>query len=130
MSSDYTPLGGFLHKAHADKMRELLAREGLNATVRAAPDGPPGYSPPAWLKGPGEKGFTLWVQGADPKIAEETFLRLRKEAFPRPAPYCEVCSGNSATHHITTMGGGKRKARHLCDACYGEEMFPSLPGQS
>jgi hypothetical protein len=130
MSSDFISLGTFLHKAHADKIRELLAREGLNASVRAARDGPPGYSPPAWLKGSGEKGFTLWVQGADPKIAEETFLRLRKEAFPPTAPYCDVCGNNSATHHITTIAGGKRTTRHLSDACYGEEIFPPLPDQS
>jgi hypothetical protein len=130
MSSAYTSLGSFLHKADADKMRELLAREGLNATVRAARDGPPGYSPPAWLKGSGEKGFTLWVQGADPKIAEETFLRLRKEAFPPTAPHCDVCGINVATRTIYTFSGGKRTARHLCDACHGEEIFPPLPDQS
>jgi hypothetical protein len=129
MSGAYTSLGTFLHKADAGKMRELLAREGLNATVRAAGDGPPGYSPPAWLKAAGEKGFTLWVQGADPKIAEETFLRLLKGAFPATAPHCDVCGSNVATHHITTIGGEKRTTRHLCEACYGENIFPPLPDQ-
>ena len=129
MTSAYTSLGSFLHQADADKMRELLAREGLNATVRAAGDGPPGYSPPAWLKAPGEKGFALWVQGADPKTAEETFLRLYKEAFPSTAPYCAVCGSNFATHHITTISGGKRTTRHLCEACYGEDILPPLPDQ-
>ncbi len=127
MSSGYTSLGTFLHKAHAEKMRELLAREGLNATVRAAGDGPPGHSPPAWLKAPGEKGFRLWVQSADPKIAEETFLRLLKEAFPPTAPHCEICGKNTATHHITTIAGGKRTVRHLCTACYVEDILPPLP---
>ncbi len=122
MSNAYTPLGTFLHKADADKMRELLAREGLNATVRAAGDSPPG-----WLKAPGEKGFTLWVQGADPKAAMEISLRLHKEAFPPTAPYCEVCGSNVAIHHLTNISGGKRTTRHLCAACYGEDIFPPRP---
>jgi hypothetical protein len=124
MSSTYTSLGTFLHKAQADKMRELLAREGLNASVRAADDNPPG-----WANAPGQKGFVVWVRDADPEAAMETFLRLYREAFPPTAPYCEVCDRNVATHHITTIGRGKRTTRHLCDACYGENIFPALSDQ-
>ncbi len=125
MSSDYTSLGTFLRKAHADKMRELLAREGLNATVRAEADGPPGYSPPAWLKGPGEEGVTLWVHAADPKVAMETFLRVMAEAFP--GTHCEVCGAHHAKHTLYTISGGKRTTRHLCAKCYGEDIFPPRP---
>ncbi len=122
MSGEYTPVGTFLHKADAEKCRELLVREGLNATVR-----PEGDSPPGWLKAPGQKGFVVWVQGADRKVAEETTCRVLKEVFPATAPYCEVCGRNVATHHITTIGGGKRTTRHLCEACYGDDIFPPLP---
>jgi hypothetical protein len=124
MSSAYTPLGTFLHKGDADKVRELLAREGLNVTVRAAGDGPQG-----WLKAPGQTGFVVWVQGADPKVAMETCLRVMAEAFPGTAPHCEVCGGAVATHDISVISGGKRMTRHLCAACYGEEILPPFPDQ-
>ncbi len=125
MSSDYTPVGTFLRKADAERCRELLVRQGLNATVR-----PEGDSPPGWLKAPGQKGFVVWVQGGDRSVAEEATRRVLKEVFPATAPYCEVCSRNVATHHITTIAGGKRTTRHLCEACYGDDIFPPLPGQS
>ena len=125
MSSAYTPLGTFLHKATADRIRDLLAREGLNATVRAAGDSPPG-----WLKAPGQIGFEVWVQGVDHQVAMEAFHRVAAEACPATGPYCEVCGSNVATYHLSTISGGKRTVRHLCDACYGEEIFPPLPDQS
>ncbi len=125
MSSAYIPLGTFLRKGDAEKVRELLAREGLNTTVRAAGDSPPG-----WLKAPGQKGYELWVEGADPKVAMEIFRRVTAEAFPVTAPYCEVCGTNVAKHHITIIGGGKRTTRHLCAACYGEDIFPPRPDQA
>lgn len=117
MSSAYTPLGTFLKKAQADQIRELLEREGLNATVRSAGDSPPG-----WQNAPGQNGFELWVQDADPKLAMEICLRVMAKAFP--VTCCEVCGSNHATQTIYVITGRKRTVRHLCAECHGKNSRP------
>ncbi len=115
MSSAYISLGTFLLKAHADKIRELLAREGLNATVRPAGDPLPGS--PAWLKPSGQIGFVILVQDVDRQIAEEVFHRVKAEAFP-PAASCDLCRTRSAQYTMYEISGGKRTVRRLCGECY------------
>ncbi len=117
MSSAYTCLGFYVDKGHADQVRELLVRAGLNATVRAAGDDPPGCH-----TAPGQFSLVLWVQGVDRKVAKETFRRVTAEAFP--PTYCEVCGSNVATHTVYTVSGRKRTERHLCAECYREGPGP------
>src|SRR6185312_2199929 len=110
------PLGTFLYKVDADQIRALLAREGLDASVRAADDNPPG-----WKNSCDQKGFVVWVQGVDFNVAMEIFFRVHAEAFPRTPPDCEVCGSETATHHMTIINRGKRTERHLSAKCHEKE---------
>ncbi len=111
MSDGFTPVATFLKKESADRVRDLLERAGLNATVRAADDIPSG-----WRNRTGPKGYVIWVQGADAGTANKVCRKVMLETFP--PRYCELCGNGVATHHITTTRAGATEEQDLCHECF------------
>jgi hypothetical protein len=107
------PLSWFRNRSDAECVQSTLKSSGIDSTIRAADDPPPG-----WRTNTAEGGVNLWVDRAGIEQAEDI---IWQNASASAQMLCETCNRNSATVHVTVHRDGVQSTRNLCQTCYYAE---------
>ena len=107
------PLSWFRSRSDAECVQSNLKSSGIDSTIRAADDPPPG-----WRSNTSEGGVNLWVERSALEQAEDILWQI---ASTSAQMLCERCNRNSATVHLTVHRDGVQSTRNLCQTCYRTE---------